>query len=292
MQTQASYTFSFLREHDVPALYDTFVAAFADYIIPIRVSRAEFAMKFKREGVEPSFCVGAYYGSQLVGFIMTGLGEWQGIPTAYNAGTGVVPEHRGNQLTKQLYAFLLPKLHESGVEQCLLEVIKGNEAAFKVYRSIGFEKVRSLDCYRSPVGELLLPAEEHEPVVEIRKAAKADWKTYASFCDNRPSWQNSSEAFKRSPDQKMILEAYTEEHLVGFVAFFPRTGSVAQLAVHPENRNQGIAKALLKEAIKQSQAPALMFLNVDQADARLATFLERIHVRHFLTQYEMLLRLQ
>ncbi|MCP2042351.1 GNAT family N-acetyltransferase [Pontibacter sp. HSC-36F09] len=291
MQTQASYTFSFLREHDVPALYDTFLAAFADYVIPIKVSREEFAMKFKREGVEPTFCAGAFYGEQLVGFIITGLGEWQGIPTAYNAGTGVLPEHRGNQLTKRLYAFLLPKLRESGVEQCLLEVIKGNAAAFKVYRSIGFGVVRTLECYRSPVRELLLSSEEPALTVVIRPAATPDWKTYTCFCDIRPSWQNTKEAFCKNPDQKLVLEAYAAEQLVGYVAFFPRTGAIAQLAVHPDNRTQGIAKALLREVIKRARVSALLLLNIDQTNAALATFLERVHLKRFLTQHEMLLRL-
>ncbi|MDO6389529.1 GNAT family N-acetyltransferase [Pontibacter sp. BT731] len=291
MQTQASYTFSFLREHDVPALYDTYVAAFADYIIPIKVSREEFSMKFKREGVEPTFCVGAFYGGQLVGFIMTGLGEWQGVPTAYNAGTGVMPEHRGHQLTQRLYTFLLPKLRESGIEQCLLEVIEGNVAAFKVYRSLGFEVSRSLDCYRSPVGELLLSDEESEPVAEIRQAGKPDWKTYDNFCDIRPSWQNTKEAFCKNPDQKLVLEAYAEEQPVGYLALLPRTGVIAQLGVHPANRNQGIAKALLKEAIKQTPASALLLLNIDHTSTTLAAFLERMHLNRFLTQHEMLLRL-
>ncbi|PVY43795.1 GNAT family N-acetyltransferase [Pontibacter virosus] len=292
MQTQASYTFSFLREHDIPALYDTFVAAFDDYVIPIKISREEFAIKIRREGVEPSFCAGAFHGGQLVGFILTGLGEWQGIPTAYNAGTGVLPEHRGHQLTKRLYAFLLPKLRESGIEQCLLEVINGNAAAFKVYRSIGFGVVRTLKCYRSPVGELVLSSKEPEHTVEIRQVAKPNWKAYADFCDVRPSWQNTKEAFCKSPDQKLVLEALVEEVPVGYVAFFPRTGAIAQLAVHGENRNRGIAKTLLKEAIKRAQVPALLLLNVDQTNTTVATFIERIHLKHFLTQHEMLLSLQ
>ncbi|PKV66612.1 ribosomal protein S18 acetylase RimI-like enzyme [Pontibacter ramchanderi] len=291
MQTQASYTFSFLREHDVPAIYDTFVAAFADYIIPIKVSREEFAMKFKREGVVPSFCAGAYYGGQLVGFILTGLGEWQGIPTAYNAGTGVLPEHRGQQLTKRLYTFLIPKLRESGVEQCLLEVIDGNVAAVKVYRSLGFSTTRTLDCYRSPVGELLLSGKEAELSLGIREAAKPNWKACRAFCDIRPSWQNTDAAFKRNPDQKLVLEAYAEELLVGYVALFPRTGAVAQLGVHPDYRNQGIATALLGEAVRQSKARALLLLNVDQSNTTVATFLERIHLKRFLAQHEMLLPL-
>ena len=290
MQIQAPYTFSFLREQDVPVLFDTFVAAFADYLIPIKISRKEFAMKFKREGVEASFCVGAFYGGQLVGFILTGLGEWQGKPTAYNSGTGVLPAHRGHQLTRQLYEFLLPKLRESGIEQCLLEVIDGNVAATKVYRSIGFEVTRALDCYRTPVEELLLSGQESD--VEVKLAAKPNWKNYASFWDILPSWQNTIEAFRRSPDQKIVLEAFDGTQKVGYAACFPRTGAVAQLAVHPDHRNQGIAKLLLKEIVKRSQAPALLILNVDQTNAALADFLGRIYLKRFLTQHEMLLRIQ
>lgn len=286
------YTFSFLREQDIPMLYDTFVAAFADYIVPIKITHKEFVMKFKREGIEATFCVGAFYGEQLVGFILTGLGEWRGKPTAYNAGTGVIPAHRGHQLTKQLYDFLFPKLRESGIEQCLLEVIDGNAAAFKVYQSIGFEVTRALDCFRSPVGELLLSSEEPMPAVELKQAAKPNWRAYTALYESRPSWQNTMEAFRRSPDEKLVIEAYSEELLIGYVAFFPRTGAIAQLAVQQGYRDQGIAKALVRETVKRTIAPALLFLNVDKSCSTLAAFLERIHLKRFLTQHEMLLSLQ
>lgn len=287
-----SYTFSYLREQDIPALYDTFVAAFADYIVPIKISLKEFLMKFKREGIEPTFCVGAYQGQQLVGFILTGLGEWQGRPTAYNAGTGVLPAHRGHQLTKQLYQFMLPKLRESGIEQCLLEVIDGNEAASKVYRSIGFEVTRTLNCFRSPVNELLLSGEEPDQVT-IRQATGPDWKVYAQFCNISPSWQNTGHAFRKSPDQKIVLEALDEnKQLIGFAAFFPRTGAIVQLAVQPGYRGQGIAKALVREVVKLTQAPALLLLNIDHTCSTLHAFLERIYLKRLLTQHEMLLQLQ
>ena len=287
----ATYTFSFLKEQDVPELYDTFMAAFADYIMPMKITREEFATKFKREGVEPTFCAGAFHDRKLVGFVLTGLGEWQGKPTAYNAGTGVLPTHRGHQLTKRLYEFMLPKLRESGIEQCLLEVIQQNERALKAYKAVGFETTRSLECFRSPKQDLLL-SDEQPKNISIRIATRPNWEAYAEFCDARPSWQNTRHAFRKSPDKKVILEAFHEDNLlVGYVAFFPRTGTIAQLAVLQNYRNRGVATALLKEVVIQTEAPALIAINVDTTCRVMLEFFERIHFNMILSQYEMLLRL-
>lgn len=284
------YTFSFLREQDIPELYETFLQAFADYFVPIKLNRREFDVKLKREGVQLSFCAGAYHNEKLVGFIMTGLGEWQGKPTAYNAGTGVLPGHRGHRLTQGMYAFMIPKLKESGIEQCLLEVIQQNEVAVQVYKTLGFTVTRSLDCFRAPVQNLVLSGEVLEAVV-VRETAKPQWEVYAGFCNISPSWQHTKEAFKQNPDQKMVLEAYVEEQLVGFAAFFPRTGSVSQLAVQQGFRKKGVATVLLREVVKQTTAPALMMINVDTAGQELLNFLQRVQFERILGQYEMLLPL-
>lgn len=288
---EKTYNFSFLREQDIPELYNTFHAAFSDYMVPIKLTREDFAMKIKREGIQPTFCVGAYFGQEMVGFVLTGIGEWLGKPTAYNAGTGVVPAHRGNRLTQRMYAHMLPKLRESGIEQCLLEVIQENTAALKTYKNIGFEITRSLDCFRGPKEHLLIPSEVPKQI-SIRKAVKPNWSAYEEFCDIRSSWQNTKQAFKLSPDRKLVLEAYSEgELLVGYVAFFPRTGAVAQLAVQQGFRNLGVATALFHEVVHLTEAPALMVLNVDTTSPDMIEFMACRHLARILGQYEMLLPL-
>lgn len=286
-----TYTFSFLKERDIAELYDVFNLAFSDYIVPIKVSREEFTMKFKREGIEPTFSAGAFYGQKLVGFVLTGIGEWLGRPTAYNGGTGVVPEHRGNRLTQRIYEYMLPKLKESGIEQCLLEVIQENNTAYKAYKAIGFEITRSLDCFRSPKQHLLLSSELPNSI-SIKNAIRPNWGAYEAFCDIHPTWQNTKQAYKQTPDKKLVLEAYHEgELLVGFLAFLPRTGAVMQIAVQQSYRNQGIATALLKEAARLTEAPALMVMNIDTACPDMLAFLERRHLTRILGQYEMILPL-
>lgn len=285
----ADLQIKFLTEGEMPALHDTFLKAFDDYLVPIQLTREQFETKRKREGIDPGFCVAAFSGAEMAGFILTGLGEWQGKPTAYNAGTGVVPQYRGRSLTRRLYGHLLPRLRESGLEQCLLEVMQENTAALKAYKGTGFRVTRALNCYRARKQELLLPAEAPESIT-ITEARKRNWQIYTSFWDVEPSWQNTSAAIKRSPDSKMVLEAHNgEQQLVGYIAFFPHNGSVAQLAVHSKYRGNGIGTALLRKAVRLMEAPGVLFINVDTAAESFLAFLKRRHVPLILRQYEMLL---
>lgn len=283
------YTFSFLRPQDMPELHQTFLKAFADYLIPIQLSTEQFNAKVKREGVVPSFCVAAYKENEMVGFIITGLGEWKGQPTAYNAGTGVVPEHRGNQLTKRLYQFLLPKLKESSVSMCLLEVIRENSPAINTYKSLGFEITRTLDCFRARKDELIFPSASPEGIA-ITHAKKPDWTAYQSFCRTNSSWQNTAVAFNHYPENKLVLEARTtDSELIGFIAFIVGNGAILQLAVHPDFREHGVGSILLREAVGVIKSPAIIFTNIENSATDLIGFLNRRHFKRFLTQYEMIM---
>ncbi|WP_161888939.1 GNAT family N-acetyltransferase [Pontibacter russatus] len=283
------FRFNFLAEKDLPQLHETFLQAFADYLMPVHLSAEQFRAKIKREGIVPSFCVAAYVGTGMVGFVLTGLGEWQGRPTAYNAGTGVLPQYRGYNLTQQLYAFMLPKLRESGMEQCLLEVIRENAPALRSYKAIGFRVTRTLDLFRAQKSELLLGVAEPEGIT-VAATTRPDWEAYSRFRDAEPSWQNTAEAIRKSPDEKIMLEARdTEQEIAGYIAFFPHTGSVAQFAVDARRRGKGIGTALLREAVQHTSAPALMFVNIDLDTTSLVSYLGRRHFSHVLRQYEMLL---
>lgn len=286
------YTFSFLRAQDMPEVHQTFLKAFADYFVPIQLTEEQFYTKLKRESIEPTFCVGAYEGTNLVGFILTGIGNYNGKPTAYNAGTGVVPAHRGHGLTKKMYDHLIYKLKQSGMEQCLLEVIQENKPALKSYEAIGLRTTRSLDCFRAKKDDLLLNASLPENIT-IAAASKPAWTTYSRLWDVTPTWQNTSGAIVRSPDDKIVLEARdTNNELVGYAVFFPKTGAIAQLAVLPAFREEGIGKALLKEVKDLTIAPALMLLNVDTEAVAFISFLKRRNFTRFLGQYEMIMPLE
>jgi len=204
----------------------------------------------------------------------------------------VVPEHRGRQLTKRLYQFLIPKLKESGVTQCLLEVIQENKPAFEVYKNIGFQVTRSLDSFRATKEDLLLTTELPEDIT-INLAKKPDWSAYQHLGEVAPSWQNTAAAFTNFPDAKMVLEARTsDKRLAGFIAFLVGNGAILQLAVDPKLRCQGIGTALLRGAAAKSESKSLMLINMDEGASDFIAFLNRRYLKRFLGQYEMLMPLE
>lgn len=283
--------FTFLTEKNIPKLHATFLEAFSDYLVPIQLDTNQFRSKLKREGVELTFSAAAYSGDLMVGFILTGLGEWEGKPTAYNAGTGVIPTYRGNRITEQLYTFMQPKFKEAGIEQCLLEVITENAAAIKIYKRLGFSITRTFDCFRSLKKELLVQSKTPY-AISFKTVLKPDWKSYGCFGDVKPGWQNTSWAITRSPNKKTIIEAYDEhQDLIGYTVFFPDNGAIAQLAVDSNARCKGIGTALLRQVCEHTDHKALMLLNIDTKANQMLTFLERKHFSKVLSQYEMLLPL-
>ncbi|SFG88008.1 GNAT family N-acetyltransferase [Pontibacter chinhatensis] len=280
---------SFLTPQDLPQVRATFLKAFADYVVPVQLSEEQLRDKVEREGIVPEFCVAAFDGEEMAGFILTALGDWQGMPTAYNAGTGVVPTYRGQGLTQQMYAFLLPKLREKGVRQCLLEVIEGNVPALKTYEKIGFYITRTLSCFRALKQDLLQEASPPAGI-NILEATQPDFAALSRFWDVQPTWQNSIASLNRSINQDRTLEARAASgEVVGYISVFRKNGAVAQLAVSREWRGKGIGTALLRAAMQQVEAPSLMFINVEDTAQSMISFLQGRDINLLLKQHEMLM---
>jgi GNAT superfamily N-acetyltransferase len=115
-----------LSDDDFESLYDCFLTAFSDYEVDMRMSREQFQQRLMRDGVRLEMSAGAFDGERMVGFCINATGEWQGKSTAYDAGTGVIPEYRGRGVAKDLFAYLEGQLKEAGVVQYLLEVLTSN----------------------------------------------------------------------------------------------------------------------------------------------------------------------
>jgi len=98
--------------------------------------------------VDYELSFGVFEGEQLVAFIINGIDQHNGKRTAFNTGTGVIKNFRGQQLVDKMYAAALPHFQKAGIEKYLLEVFVNNERAIRVYERIGFKKIRRLKCYK------------------------------------------------------------------------------------------------------------------------------------------------
>src|SRR5215203_2655954 len=114
--------------------------AFSDYILPLQLTPEVMAEKIKTENILPRLSAGAFEGNKPVGFVLHGYDAIDGVPTVYNAGTGVIPSHRGKGITQSIYQFVLTALRQRNIHHHILEVISTNKPAITIYEKLGFKK--------------------------------------------------------------------------------------------------------------------------------------------------------
>src|SRR5690606_32819192 len=150
---------------------------------------------------------------------------------AYNAGTGVIPNKRGNNLTVRLHDYALPIFQQNNIHKVLLEVISTNDPAIKNYKKIGFNTIRHLNCYKG-----LIEPFQNNNSYECRPLEVYDWEKLCSFWDINPTWQNSISAVELLKSTNISIGIYENEQLVGYAIFNPNAKKIHQLAVDKEHR--------------------------------------------------------
>jgi ribosomal protein S18 acetylase RimI-like enzyme len=275
-----------LENIPVESLLDVFNLSFSDYLVPFRLTQEQLEDKIKSDSIQLEFSVGAFENNELVAFILHGYDIIDNRKIVYNAGTGVIPTKRGNKLTKRLYEYALPILHENEIDKVVLEVITINEPAIKTYRSIGFKITRELDCFKGSINIINTNSD-----FQIREMKEYDWQTLRSFWDFQPSWQNNSTAVENLQQSNLSIGVYDNEKLLGYVIFNPRLKRLHQLAVDKSYRKRGIGGQLLKQ-ISALYGNDISIINIDSSSKETLQFLTGIGMNMYVKQYEMELTLK
>ena len=279
-------TYRLLSDEDFDALYVCFLDAFSDYQVQMRMSREHFHQRIVRDGVSLKMSAGAFVhegdGERMIGFCINGLGQWEQTNTAYDAGTGVIPEYRGRGAGKELFAFLTPRLKDAGIEQYLLEVLTTNTPAATLYKKLGFVDTRRLAVFR--------PHTKKQPSrnISVKPVQQPDWSLYRSFWDSSPSWQNSIDACERIKSDRSLVEAYVDDECAGYGVTFLPSANLMQLAVAPQLRRKGIGSAILA-ALEPPER--LNINNIDENFPSTLAFYEANGYKQMLSQFEMVKRL-
>ena len=151
---------------------DCFLLAFENYFVKMPSDRNYYKERWRAAKVDFNFSYGMFDKGRLVGFIIHAIDKRDGMLTAFNTGTGVIPEYRGNRIVKSIYTYALKDLGENGIEKSTLEVIKKNETAIRSYKSIGFKVCKNYKCFTGAVS-----IENCDPF-ELKEIAlkNVDWK--------------------------------------------------------------------------------------------------------------------
>ena len=277
-----------LENTDFDTIFRGFQRAFADY--EIHFEKEEVREMLRRRGYTPRLSFAAFDNDEIVAFTLNGIGSFNGLPSAYDTGTGTAKEYRGQGLAGKIFNHSIPYLKEAGIDQYVLEVLQNNTNAIAVYRKMNFDTSREFDCFRQTIENIHNPTPA-EIDYSIKPIGIDEVKAAQTFLDFAPSWQNSIESIERGEAALTFLGAGIEGKLAGFCVFDPATGDLTQIAVKPEYRRRGIASQLLKSAIEAMKTDFIKVLNVSSDNQTLPLFLESKNIPLATKQFEMILPL-
>ncbi len=277
-----------LTNCSIKTIHNAFLQAFSDYSIPFQLQQHKLEYLLHRRRFEPSLSYGAFVGDSLVAFTLNCMGTWNGLPTAYDTGTGTIPQYRRQGLGAAIFEASIPAIKAAGMQQYLLEVMQDNVRAIELYRAFGFGVVRELDTYYTPndiIAKKLLPKGYH-----METLSQFDPKL-CSLWSVEPSWQNANQSILRAWHSMTGCGVYAPTgEIVGYALLTTATGDVPQLAVASGHRRMGIATALLAHLKGHTNATNLRLANVDSAYEPFFMFAANAGMLPGPKQYEMLLQ--
>ena len=271
---------------DFSELYEAFRQAFADY--EIQLDSLELETMLKRRGFTPDLSFGAFEDRKLVAFTFNGIGSFRGIGTAYDTGTGTLPEFRGKGLAGKIFEASIPFLREAGVEQYLLEVLQHNEKAVSLYRKLGFRVTREFNYFVEENSRVKMVKNLSDPGITIGSVTLPEILEHSGFMDFIPSWQNDLDSVQRTVDDFTCFGAYYKNKLVGYCICDPGTGDLTQIAVDPLWRRKGIGTALVRSAVKENRHRNLKMINTESGHDGINRFMESLGLPCRGKQFEMI----
>ncbi|WP_340111936.1 GNAT family N-acetyltransferase [Maribellus mangrovi] len=276
--------FKTIENITIPEIAQLFNDAFADYFVKVEFTPELLWDKIESEDIRSDLSMGMFNNNTPVAFMLHGLREINGKNVAYNGGTGVIKEYRGQHVTVKMYGQLIPVLKEKGVDEIELEVIDKNTAAIKSYKQVGFQKIADLDCFSG----IPKPATKNDKLV-IHEFDQFDHHLFKSFWDWKPTWQNASETIKKLSSCKTFV-AFVANKPVGYLSTIPQRARILQFAVAPEYRKQNIGSSLFRH-FADIVSTEINVNNIDDPEQYTQYFLKKIGLKHFLTQHKMTLKL-
>ncbi|MHA1746297.1 MAG: GNAT family N-acetyltransferase [Promethearchaeota archaeon] len=284
--------FKTLETVPVEEILEAHNVAFSEYEVPMELSLAVFQHSNQRRGVKYELSMGAFNNGKLIGFILNGIGRWNGLLTAYDCGTGVIQEFQGQKVASALLQQVTSMLLAHNINRYLLEVIKTNTAAFQLYSKKGFQIIRSFECMVVEKKKIHLNLPEPGVIpypYSIKEIMNPDWAVLQSFWDFPPSWQNSIDSITRTQTSFTILVLYHKKQPIGYGVVEPRSGGITQLAIHPDYRRQKLGSFLLLQLCEKCPAPPkMLIINIDTRITNLLKWCESVGFQSFTTQYEMM----
>ena len=260
-------------------LLDCFLEAFENYFVKMPTDKSYYVQRWKAAKVDYSLSYGMFDEDRLVGFIIHAVDTRSGVKTAFNTGTGVIPEYRGQGLVKAIYDHAIPHLRQNGIPIITLEVITKNTKAVRAYEGVGFEIIKDYMCY---AGEI--QAVQDAPV-ELMKTSIKDFDLEQLPRQEYYSWDFQKETIVEG--NYTVYQVMDSGKTESFFIINPDNKYVAQLDILGEDQRSWDR---LFAGIRQV-SPEIKIINVDGRLTDKIDYIQKHGLQNTINQYEMKLKI-
>jgi GNAT superfamily N-acetyltransferase len=253
---------------------------FEGYIVPMRMTGEQYERRFRAEHLDP-FASAVWFDGEAPAVIALICRRGS---TSRLAAFGVAAAQRSKGLAKATMKDVIAEARARGDARIVLEVIEGNDAALRLYESLGFTMRRRLVGYdwSPPLGDR---APKNLREVDLAEAAML----LTGFADSDLSWQfDPAGLFGLSPPTTGFA---LDNTAVAILEPSGETLRVHGIAVDPQRRRSGLGRMLL-EGIAATRPVSRWVIPAIAPEGLASEFLARLGWRlTSLSQREMTLSL-
>ena len=264
------YTYQPLQEVSTEQLVACFNSAFSDYEQSIVFTDESFRYYITASAVDLSLSFGAFCDGQLVAFIFNSCGVYNNQKVVFDAGTGVVPEHRGKKVFSALFEYTCQQLRDRNITRYYLEVLQSNHRAVSIYRKKGFSVEREYSVLTASGAKENL--NDRVVVLPYR-----EFKPYATRFAVKPSFEHTSYTIGQNPQ---LYEVRSLENRA-YCVYAKKNGALIQLHYSDLDALRDVINALVH------RFPAVFAKNIDCSCLDVMQVLKELGFSEILKQYEM-----
>ncbi|WP_168188721.1 GNAT family N-acetyltransferase [Thermoflavimicrobium daqui] len=233
--------FEFLSNCSLKEMVDLMNHAFQDYFTEMKTDVSSYVKRLAKEDLSPDLSIVAYDKEKPVGFILNGIREINNQKIAWNGGTGVIPDYRGQGIGRLMMEKCFEIYHQQQVEVATLEAIDRNLTAIHLYSKMGYQIIDHLKFYsldlKKAKSKLSSLTTEHTPNT-VQSIFKRDL-VHLPFFRRWAPWQNQLASL---PDAEAIILSNEKNETIGYALFQVitslQTVNFFHLEVTPKEKNR------------------------------------------------------
>lgn len=264
------YHFRALDEISMQQLAECLNLAFSDYEQPIRFTPESLKYYLTASAVNLSLSFGAFYNEKLVAVILNSSGIYNNQSVVFDAGTGVIPEHRGKKVFSALFEYTAEQLRYQDIAKYYLEVLQSNHHAVSIYRKKGFSVLREYSV-------LTASGPRQDGDHSVPDVPYQNFETFLTTFSVEPSFEHTSHTINQNPQLYEVLYLKNRAYCI----YAKRNGEIIQMHYND--------LAALKEVMSalSHRYPSAMAKNVDCSCCDVIEMLMEIGFVEVTKQYEM-----